>query len=59
MRYRSRSVKAPRNTFPTFERSAHFPFSDEPGRFLLTLVQEIRPLAKEGVPYAPMPGTPR
>ncbi len=53
------SVKAPRKTFITFERSAHFPFFDEPGRFLLMLVQQIRPVAKEGVPFAPMPGTPR
>jgi pimeloyl-ACP methyl ester carboxylesterase len=53
------AVHAPRKTFITFERSAHFPFFDEPGRFLTTLVQQVRPLAKEGAPFAPMPGTPR
>lgn len=38
-------LKAPRKKFITFERSAHFPMIEEPGRFLVTLVNEIRPLA--------------
>jgi pimeloyl-ACP methyl ester carboxylesterase len=54
------AVQAPRKQFITFERSAHFPFIDEPGRFLLTLVNEVRPIAaREERPFAPMPGTPR
>ncbi len=53
-------VQAPRKQFITFERSAHFPFFDEPGRFLLTLVTEVRPIAaREEKPFAPLPGLPR
>lgn len=38
-------IQAPKKTFVTFERSAHFLMFEEPGRFLLTLVQEVLPLA--------------
>jgi proline iminopeptidase len=38
-------VTAPKKEFITFERSAHFIMFEEPGRFLLTLVNTILPLA--------------
>lgn len=38
-------IEAPRKRFITFERSAHFVMLEEPGRFLLTLVNEVLPLA--------------
>ncbi len=38
-------VTAPRKEFITFERSAHFIMFEEPGRFLLTLVNTVLPLA--------------
>lgn len=51
--------RAPVKRFITFERSAHYPMIEEPGRFLMTLVQDVRPLAREGRPFAPGPDTPR
>ncbi|ULQ57127.1 alpha/beta hydrolase [Flavihumibacter rivuli] len=39
------NLKAPSKKFITYERSAHFPMIEEPGRFLITLVNDIRPLA--------------
>jgi proline iminopeptidase len=38
-------VKAPRKRFVWFEHSAHEPESEEPGKFLMALVQYARPLA--------------
>lgn len=38
-------IVAPHKRFITFERSAHFVMVEEPGRFLLTLVNEVLPLA--------------
>lgn len=38
-------LKAPKKEFITFERSAHFIMFEEPGRFLLTLVNVVLPLA--------------
>lgn len=38
-------IQAPRKRFITFERSAHFVMFEEPGRFLLTLLNEVLPLA--------------
>lgn len=38
-------VKAPKKQFITFERSAHFIMFEEPGRFLLNLVNVVLPLA--------------
>lgn len=46
-------LKAPKKKFFTFERSAHFPMMEEPGRFLVTLVNEILPLAGNVPSYAP------
>jgi pimeloyl-ACP methyl ester carboxylesterase len=36
---------APKKVFVTFERGAHMPMWEEPGKFLLTLVNEVLPLA--------------
>jgi proline iminopeptidase len=41
-------VTAPKKEFITFERSAHFLMFEEPGRFLMTLVNTILPLAGAG-----------
>jgi proline iminopeptidase len=38
-------LKAPRKQFVWFEHSAHEPESEEPGKFLLSLVRYARPLA--------------
>jgi len=38
-------LEAPLMRFITFERSAHFVMLEEPGRFLMTLVREVLPLA--------------
>jgi len=46
-------VQAPRKEFITFERSAHFVMFEEPGRFLLTLVNVVLPLAGGAPPFAP------
>lgn len=44
-------LKAPKKKFITFERSSHFPMIEEPGRFLVTLVNEILPLAGRSSNY--------
>jgi pimeloyl-ACP methyl ester carboxylesterase len=49
------SIVSPRKSFITFERSAHFPMFEEPGRFLMTLVTEVRPLAGPDVSFARQP----
>jgi pimeloyl-ACP methyl ester carboxylesterase len=38
-------VKAPSKQFVWFENSAHLPMTEEPGKFLLSLVQYARPIA--------------
>jgi proline iminopeptidase len=48
-------IEAPRKRFVTFERSAHFVMFEEPGRFLLTLVQEVLPLAGGSASFEVMP----
>jgi pimeloyl-ACP methyl ester carboxylesterase len=40
-------IDAPKKQLITFERSAHFIMFEEPGRFLLSLVTEVRPLTGE------------
>lgn len=40
-----KTVKAPLKRFVWFERSAHEPMSEEPGKFLVSLVRYARPLA--------------
>jgi pimeloyl-ACP methyl ester carboxylesterase len=49
------SITSPSKIFVTFERSAHFPMFEEPGRFLLTLVTEVRPLAGPPVSFSREP----
>jgi len=45
------SVTAPRKRLVWFEQSAHEVMNEEPGKTLVTLVQEVRPLAMDdGVP---------
>jgi pimeloyl-ACP methyl ester carboxylesterase len=39
------TVQAPSKTFAWFENSAHLPMTEEPGKFLLSLVNDVRPLA--------------
>jgi pimeloyl-ACP methyl ester carboxylesterase len=46
----------PHKALVTFERSSHFPMLEEPGRFLLALVEHVLPLT-EGAP--PFPARPR
>jgi pimeloyl-ACP methyl ester carboxylesterase len=50
-----RSIRAPVKKFIPFERSAHFVMFEEPGRFLLTLINEVRPLTNEAADFAPLP----
>lgn len=57
-RARFERLEAPRKRFITFERSAHFVMLEEPGRFLLTLVQEVLPLAGGAPGFTPMPAPP-
>lgn len=38
-------ISAPHKSFHTFENSAHFPMLEEPGKFLVTLVNQVLPLA--------------
>jgi len=45
-------IEAPSKRFVTFERSAHFPMFEEPGRFLLALVQDVLPLTGPPVRFA-------
>ncbi|HQQ97897.1 MAG TPA: alpha/beta hydrolase [Cyclobacteriaceae bacterium] len=40
------SITSPGKKFISFEYSCHFPFMEEPGRFLVTLVSEVLPLAR-------------
>ncbi len=48
-----RTVHAPGKRFVWFEHSAHEPETEEPGRFLLSLVQYARPLAAQAGDVAP------
>ncbi len=53
------SIQAPTKKFITFERSAHYPFLAEPGRFLMTLVQEVLPLTHEAATFSIGPDAPK
>jgi pimeloyl-ACP methyl ester carboxylesterase len=46
-------VQAPKKQFITFERSAHFVMFEEPGRFLMTLVNVVLPLAGGAAEFTP------
>ncbi|MDX2042086.1 MAG: hypothetical protein SF097_12600 [Acidobacteriota bacterium] len=48
------SKPAPNKRFITLERSARVPMLEEPGMFLLTLIQEVLPLTEGRAAYTPM-----
>ncbi len=45
------TLEAPHKRFITLERSAHVPMLEEPGLFLLTLIQEVLPLTEGRASY--------
>ena len=47
------TIEAPHKRFITLERSAHVPMLEEPGLFLLTLIQEVLPLTEGRAAFAP------
>ena len=47
------TVKAPEKHLIWFERSAHMPMTEEPGKFLLSLVRCARPIAEKAGEIAP------
>jgi len=46
-------LTAPRKTLVTFERSGHLPMIEEPGRFLVSLVNDVLPLTGPRVAFPP------
>jgi hypothetical protein len=46
-------VKAPEKQLIWFEHSAHMPMTEEPGKFLLSLVRCARPIAEKAGDVAP------
>lgn len=46
-------VQAPSKKFVWFEKSAHMMYTEEPGRVLMHLVQDVRPFAAEAGDVAP------
>lgn len=48
-------IEAPSKKFVTFERSAHMIMFEEPGRFLMTLVNDVLPLAGGARSFEPVP----
>lgn len=49
------ALQAPAKTLVTFERSAHFVMFEEPGRFLLALLEHVLPVAGGAPPFNPRP----
>lgn len=47
------TVEAPEKRFVWFEHSAHEVMTEEPGRFLVTMVEQVRPLAAKAGDVAP------
>ena len=47
------TVKAPDKQFVWFEHSGHMPMTEEPGKFLLSLVRYVRPIAEKAGDVAP------
>jgi proline iminopeptidase len=47
------TVKAPEKHLVWFEHSAHIPMTEEPGKFLLSLVRFVRPIAERAGDIAP------
>lgn len=39
-------ISAPQKKFYSFDYSGHFPFLEEPGKFFVTLVNDVLPLAR-------------
>ena len=48
-------VRAPQKHFVWFEHSAHMPMTEEPGKFLISLVNYARPIAARAGDVAPAP----
>jgi len=48
-------IEAPAKKFVTFERASHMIMFEEPGRFLLTLVNDVLPLAGGAKDFEPKP----
>jgi len=48
-------IEAPSKKFVTFERASHMIMFEEPGRFLVTLVNEVLPLTGGTKEFAPRP----
>lgn len=44
-------IEAPKKRLVTFERSAHIPFIEEPGRFLIALLEHVLPLTEGPAEY--------
>jgi proline iminopeptidase len=49
------TVQAPAKQFVWFEHSAHLPMTEEPGKFLISLVRYARPFAEQAGDVAPDP----
>lgn len=49
------ALQAPKKVLVTFERSSHFAMLEEPGRFLLALVQQVLPLTEGAPAFEPRP----
>jgi pimeloyl-ACP methyl ester carboxylesterase len=49
------ALEAPTKHLVTFERSSHFVMLEEPGRFLLALVQQVLPLTEGAPAFEPRP----
>nr|MCU0623341.1 alpha/beta hydrolase [Gemmatimonadaceae bacterium] len=49
------ALEAPTKHLVTFERSSHFAMLEEPGRFLLALVQQVLPLTEGAPAFEPRP----
>ncbi len=50
-------VSAPEKQLVWFERSGHMPMTEEPGKFLLSLVRYVRPIAERAGDAAPDAGS--
>jgi pimeloyl-ACP methyl ester carboxylesterase len=49
------ALQAPAKALVTFERSAHFPMFEEPGRFLQALLQHVLPHTEGSPDFVPLP----
>jgi pimeloyl-ACP methyl ester carboxylesterase len=49
------ALQAPHKRLVTFERSSHFPMFEEPGRFLLALLEHVLPLTEGAPPFEARP----